>query len=535
MNLDTNFLSNINRSFKALNTLVGSDAADSITTAMLGQDLIDAISVNFNKSAIEAPASIASLMIGMTGAQVLAVLNNNFISKGQSVYSTNPGVLSILNNIQNIWGFYDAYDLTTITKDESDAVTKWKDILGSGNDFITGSCTWNVSNGMTFDGISQFLKTAQDTSLIQPLMIYMLVRQKTWTEGNVIFDGFTNNTAKLLQSGGVENNLIRVNAGIWSDVLTSLSLEEWSVVRVLFNGPNSFIKINDDINVNGTNITISGDFGANNALGFTIGSAATGESAFSDIDIQGIMLCTAVLSATDEENINKYFKSKYMSKYSFNNGKFIFGWDGDVLTYIKTGHDILQNYNIKDTLFLCADNISEDGWSIVATMATNGTEIQEHGYQHLMFNKLNEAELISNIENMDNAITVRGYPLPTQLAYPYGYNNALAREVVSRYKETARGVREVQLHGTVVNKYDLPGISLGGNTNGTEGLAKLQYQIQKAAENKSALIIYCHGVDEISGGTNAAGLTALCELLAPYLSSGQIDSINHSELAALLT
>lgn len=359
MNLDTNFLSNINRSFKALNILVESDAADSITTAMLGQDLIDAISVNFNKSVIEAPASITSLTIGMTGAQVLAVLNNNFTAKGQSVYSTKPEVLSILNNIQSIWGFYDAYDLTTITKDESEVVTKWEDILGSGNDFITGNCTWNVSNGMTFDAVSEFLKTDLNESLIQPLMIFMFVRQKTWTEGNVIFDGFTNNTAKLLQSGGVENNLIRVNAGIMSDALTSLSLEEWSVVRLLFNGANSFIKINDDININGTDITISGDFGANNALGFTIGSAATGISAFSDIDVQGIMLCTAVLSATDEENINKHFKNKYLSKYSFDRGKVVFGWDGDVISYIKTGHDILHSYGIKDTL-LCVDMAGEE-------------------------------------------------------------------------------------------------------------------------------------------------------------------------------
>lgn len=540
MNLDTNFLSNINRSFKALNTLVESDAADIITTAMLGQDLIDAISVNFNKSVIEAPASITSLTIGMTGTQVLTVLNNNFTAKGQSVYSAKPGVLSILNNIQNIWGFYDAYDLTTITKDESEVVTKWEDVLESGHDFVSGSCIWDVDNGMTFDGVSEYLKTDSNESLVQPLMIYMAVRQKTWTEGDIIFDGFTANTAKLIQSGGIESNLIRAGAGTPSSVLTSFSLGEWSVVRLLFNGANSFIKINDDININGTDITFSGDLGGSDALGFTIGSAATGENAFSDIDIQGIMLCTAVLSATDEENINKHFKSEYMSKYSFNKGKFVFGWDGDVMADIKTGHDILYSYGIKDTLFMCGHGgggtYNEAMWGIVDAMVADGTEIQEHGYDHEMFNTLDEAGLIANIENMDTVLhTEQGYPLPTQLAYPYGYNDALAREVVSRYKETARGVREVQVHGKIINKYDLPGIALGTYTNTQAGLNKLSYQIQKAAENKTAVILYCHGVDEISGGTNAAGLTALCEIVKSYMNLGQIDSINHSQLAALLT
>lgn len=179
---------------------------------------------------------------------------------------------------------------------------------------------------------------------------------------------------------------------------------------------------------------------------------------------------------------------------------------------------------------------NEAMWGIVDAMVADGTEIQEHGYDHEMFNTLDEAGLIANIENMDTVLhTEQGYPLPTQLAYPYGYNDALAREVVSRYKETARGVREVQVHGKIINKYDLPGIALGTYTNTQAGLNKLSYQIQKAAENKTAVILYCHGVDEISGGTNAAGLTALCEIVKSYMDLGQIDSINHSQLAALLT
>lgn len=527
---DTNFRENLNRSFTILNSIVKADSADNVTTLLIGADLVSAINGNFSKSNTEAPSAIKNVFIGMTGSQLLSYINDNFTAKAASVSETLSAVGSLLNINPDVLAIYDAFDTSTITKDGSNVVTKWKDKLGSGRD-LDGSCTWSATNGMTFNGVNEYLKGVFVAA--QPFMVYILLRQKTWTEGKIIFDGNIAGYCQLSQHGGTENNYICASAGVSSNISAGLSLNSWGVVRSLFNGANSFLKIDDIVEINGDACGPDfGDFGSRDPNGFTLG-ANVALTQFTNIDVQAIILTKAVQSTTDEENINKWFKSEYMSKYRFNSGKVIIGWDGDVMPDIYAGHQILHQNGLKDTLFLCGrgggGTYNQTMWDTVAAMAANGTDIQAHGYDHAMFNTLTEQQLIDNLAAMDAVITTQqGYPLPMHTAYPYGYNNALAREVVSRYKLTARGVRETQLTGNVINKFDLPGIALGATTNNPAILQKIKDQIDYAIANKTILILYCHGV----GGTglNAATMTAI----AQYIVASGIENITHAELAALL-
>ena len=454
---------------------------------------------------------------------------------GQKVVIYTPTAQQILESGNTI-AWYDAFDLSTITKNASDTVSRWNDKLGSGNDFVSGSCLWDTDRGMTFNGITQYLKTAV-LDIDQPLMIYAVIRQRTWSEGKFIFDGNTIYSSTLYQTGGIENNFIRARAGAASAVNNALGMDSWSVVRLLFNGANSFLKIDDNVVINVTSQgPTTGDFGALSCNGFTIaapGNLTPGYNA--NIDVQTLILCNEVHSSTNEEVINSYLKDNYMSKYRFDRGKMLIGWDGDY-DDILLGHDLMvANGFTKGTAYLCTEGMVETGpngnltWDEIAIMVGEGMEVQDHGYTHPKFNELTEQELIDNLAAMAANITAHGYPPPKHLAYPYGYSDSLAREVVSRTLQTGRGVREVQLLGTVTDKYDLPAIGLGNLTSTPAGVQLIKDQIDYAVKNRTALILYCHGVDPDSGQSPEA----FVEILQYAVASG-IEFINMSELYSLL-
>jgi len=531
--LNATFITDLNRCFGIVNNYVTADAPDTVTDELIGSDLVDAINGNFTKLDDVAPSVNKQMFIGMTGAQLQSYINDNFTTKATVLNTTDPQIRALLNINQNVMGIYNAFDLTTITKDESDIVSRWNDQLGSGHDFITGNCLWSVTDGMKFNAIDQYLKTAQWVIALQPFMVYMLVRQNSWTSGKCIFNGYTASTCGVKQYADIEGCFIRAGAGSDSNLNYGLGLEEWGVIRVLYDGANSFLKVNDSVPINGTSAGPTyWDCGAHEPLGFCIGAFSNGTNP-SKIDVQGIIICKATQSEADEEAINTYFKNEYMSKYRFDSGKLVFGWDGDLMNYIWTGHSILHEYGIKDTLFMCGHGggglYNAAMWNIVATMVANGTEIQEHGYDHPRFTELTEQQLIDNLAAMDNVLnTEQGYDLPMHVAYPYGSSNNLVRSTVATYKNTGRGIREVQLLGTTTQKYDLPGIGIGLNT--PEGIQLIKDQVDYAIANKTAFILYCHGIDEITGGPNAATLTTI----AQYIQASGIEIINHSELYALL-
>jgi len=179
-----------------------------------------------------------------------------------------------------------------------DSNNKVKRVLG--NHLAQGTLSFRPVAGL-FDGVDNYMTTPVLT-LNQPHFIYMVMRQVTWTLNDTIIDGTSINTNRLYQSATTPR--IRGYAGTIGAENADLVVNTWSIVRILFNGASSKLIVNA-----GTPIT--GNFGANNAGGLTIGVQGNYASTFSNIEVKEIVSRKLADSAGDEALIYNYLKAKY--------------------------------------------------------------------------------------------------------------------------------------------------------------------------------------------------------------------------------
>ncbi len=204
----------------------------------------------------------------------------------------------------NTVAWYDSQLLSTITKDGSDFVSRWNDRLGSGHDLLQSTGTnqpkWFSVNGILFDGIDNFMKTAAFT-FDQPEFIYIVFKQVTWTDVDFVFDGFSASSGSLFQDTSTPG--LKTYAGILSTLNNNLAVDTFGIARCLFNGASSKFIINETT-------PATGDFGASNMGGFTLGYQA-GATHWANIQVKEIILRKVADGATDEASIYSYLANKY--------------------------------------------------------------------------------------------------------------------------------------------------------------------------------------------------------------------------------
>jgi hypothetical protein len=203
----------------------------------------------------------------------------------------------------NTVGWYDSQDLTTITKDGSNLVSNWADRLGSGRDLkaaTTARPTWGA-NGILFDGVANYMKTDAFT-WDQPEFIYMVFKQITWTLYDNILDGNAGESLYLIQQNGTPR--LTFSAGTQMTDLTTMTLDQYAILRVLVNGASSKI-------IRNAESAITGNAGAGNAGGFTLARYGNAALYYGHIEVKEIILRNVADSVGNEALIYAYLKNKY--------------------------------------------------------------------------------------------------------------------------------------------------------------------------------------------------------------------------------
>jgi hypothetical protein len=223
----------------------------------------------------------------------------------KNVYGTiaQGGYVNLFPSVitDNSPGWWIADDLSTITKDGAERMSEWRDFLGSGHDLLqaTGADQplWSAT-GILFDGISEFMK-AVPFVLVQPEIIYIVFRQITWAGSKHIFDGNATDSGALLQGLGSPDLYINSGTpGVGGGV--DLVLNTFGIVRIIFNGVNGSIQINEVV-------PITGNAGALNMGGFTLG--ARGDiTRWSHIEVKEVGIMPGDMGEAD---IYNYLDNKY--------------------------------------------------------------------------------------------------------------------------------------------------------------------------------------------------------------------------------
>ena len=137
-------------------------------------------------------------------------------------------------------------------------------------------------------------------AFVQPEFIYFVGKEITWTDNDSIFDGNVSYSGAYFQRNVSPTH--RVYAGNTVDYIPAVVLNNDYILRLLFNGVNSSIQINQ--------LAVKNDnFGAANMGNFTLGSIGSGGSNWSHIQVKEIILRRTADNAAIQTSIYNYLKN----------------------------------------------------------------------------------------------------------------------------------------------------------------------------------------------------------------------------------
>lgn len=197
-------------------------------------------------------------------------------------------------------------------------VSQWNDQSGNARHLVQATGTnqpaLQADGSILFDGVDNFLQASAFT-LNQPFTIYLLGRQVTWTAGDRIFDGNTQDTTEVLQTTAGASPQIRQFAGSQGSDNSDWTVNTYAVLVAIFNGASSVLQINNST-------AVTSDAGAQNAAGFTLGAIGTGSANWSNIQVKEVLLYSAAhVAATRTEIINELNSGSIWRTYRRSRGK----------------------------------------------------------------------------------------------------------------------------------------------------------------------------------------------------------------------
>lgn len=223
---------------------------------------------------------------------------------------SNPSlnrVVEIPLQVAGLIGWYDADDLSTITKDGSDFVSQWDDKSGEGNHVTQATGTdqplWvdgahNSRDTIRFDGTNDWLNVDPFTSgaATQPVSIFIVCTMPSGGSDQVVIDG---DTARIIF--GRTGTIYRVFAGTeLTGTTTTTALRQY---RVLANGASSDLRRNESS-------ILSGAAGASSLNGITFGANFVGGEA-ANCDISEVLVYDANVTGADLALIEQYLQDRW--------------------------------------------------------------------------------------------------------------------------------------------------------------------------------------------------------------------------------
>lgn len=152
-----------------------------------------------------------------------------------------------------------------------------------------------------FDGIDDWLRSVAFT-WNQPEVIYMVLNQITWTSTDIIFDGFGASYVCLLQQYPASGDL-RIYAGGAVEGV-NLPVDSFGIIRAIFNGATSSIRLNN-------NSPVEGNAGTSNAGGFTLGSQYEAPGYCGNFDFVEAFGYNVVPTSEEDASAMAYLNARY--------------------------------------------------------------------------------------------------------------------------------------------------------------------------------------------------------------------------------
>jgi len=179
-------------------------------------------------------------------------------------------------------------------------VSVWADQTANGRHLLQATASarpvQQTDGSILCDGSATFLQTATFT-LAQPTMLYALFRQVTFTNADVLFDGFTVTSGQFLQDTTTPN--ISLSSGTTAMTNTTFALNTYAVGTALFGGASSIFSRNKEASV--TSATV----GTTAMAGLTVGADGSGAN-FGNVQVKEILLFPVAHTPTQRLQVINY-------------------------------------------------------------------------------------------------------------------------------------------------------------------------------------------------------------------------------------
>lgn len=150
-----------------------------------------------------------------------------------------------------------------------------------------------------FDGAAHYMKTAAFT-LNQPETVYLVAKQLAWGS-RYLHDGNAGNSMVLFQN--TASPQLALYAGSFGGNNANATIGSKVVIAELFNGASSALRVN-------LTAEVTGDVGAANAGGFTLGSNPAPGS-FANIQVHEALIYNTAHDAATRANVIRALMSKH--------------------------------------------------------------------------------------------------------------------------------------------------------------------------------------------------------------------------------
>jgi hypothetical protein len=240
------------------------------------------------------------------------------LTKGGNVFTH-----AITNNVaadgNDLARFTPSDTLTPVTYDSNMRISQIVDSLGGAAVLAQATQTakpYATRNGAAFGRTIQTGSSRSDTmrtgplTYAQPESIYLVIKQiPGWASTNHIMDGNTNFAGGLRQNTSSPN--LQVYAGAPGSADDShLPINQWGIVRIILDGANSVFQVDG-------NAPITGNFGAGNMAGITLGAAGSGTIRFGKFMLADAIFRKGHDSAGYFLSLYNHLKTKHSNKVGF--------------------------------------------------------------------------------------------------------------------------------------------------------------------------------------------------------------------------
>lgn len=220
-------------------------------------------------------------------------------------------------DISNLYAWYDASDLSTITKDGSDLVERWNNKEGTiERDLLETDGgikpTWLEADRNGLDVINfasqKFMNTASGlTAINQPITVFLAaLHPDDYTDFRTAYAQRVGiaNTHRLMYGCIETNDTWRMNAGTTITTLDATIGGAWHYVSSMFNTSSSVTRVDGSQR-------ISGNAGSNDYQGVGMGhNGGENQDAWSE-KIGEVIFYDKLLNATEIDQVESYLANKW--------------------------------------------------------------------------------------------------------------------------------------------------------------------------------------------------------------------------------